>query len=108
MTLRQTFEGHVATIMRVRGLPRSEAEQLSFENTLIDHLNATRPDPLSDRCAYCGRPSESLLPIGVGERHTWLHQACWEQWRADRRAKAIAELAEAGVTARGLTKETTR
>jgi hypothetical protein len=97
MTLRQIFEAHLSTIMRVRGLPRREAEQAAFENTIVDHLNSSHPNTLSDRCAHCGRRSETLLPIGVGERHTWLHAACWEQWRGDRREKAISELAEAGI-----------
>ena len=37
----QIFEDHVANIMHVRGLSRSEAERFAFEAILIDHLNAT-------------------------------------------------------------------
>jgi hypothetical protein len=38
-----------------------------------------------------------LLPLGYGARHSWLHAGRRERWRDDRRAKAIAELASAGV-----------
>jgi hypothetical protein len=102
MDLRQAFDDNVGIVMRVRGLPRPEAEQAAFENTLVDHHNATLPDTPSDRRAHCGRRSETLLPIGIGERHTWLRAACWKQWRADRRAKAIAGLTEAGIQVRTL------
>ena len=72
----QIFEGHVANIMHVRGLSRSEAERFAYEAALIDWLNATHPDTLSDRCAHCGKrekPDAILLPIGVGVRG-----ACWQ------------------------------
>jgi hypothetical protein len=80
--LRQAFENRVDAIMRVRGLPRPEAERLAYEAALIEWLNATHPDTLSDRCAHCGEleePGATLLPIGVGSRHPWLHRDCWER-----------------------------
>jgi hypothetical protein len=64
--------------------------RFAFEAVLIDWLNATHPDKLSDRCAHCGkreRPDAVLLPIGVGIRHTWLHRNCWVAWRIQRRAR---------------------
>jgi hypothetical protein len=64
-------------------------------------LRRRHPNTDPNRCAHCGRdetPDAILLPIGVGGRHAWLHQDCWEPWRARRRARAIVELAEAGVT----------
>jgi hypothetical protein len=57
----------------------------------------TPPDTDPSRCAWCDRaetPDATLLPIGVGLRHAWLHRDCWEPWRTDRRAQATAELAE--------------
>jgi hypothetical protein len=89
--LRQLFESHVSIIMRVRGLPRAEAERAAYENTVVDHLNATFSGTDPSRCAHCGRSGETPLPIGAGERHVWLHRNCWELWRAaagkgDRRA----------------------
>lgn len=98
--LRQTFEGHVAIMMRMRGLSRFEAERAAFENTVVDHLNATHPDTLSDRCAHCGKcetPHAILLPIAVGVRHAWLHPACWAPWREGRRLKAEHDLVRLGV-----------
>jgi Protein of unknown function (DUF3631) len=35
------------------------------------------------RCALCGNPDfpgDALGPFGI-ERHTWLHQRCWPEWR---------------------------
>jgi hypothetical protein len=99
---RQAFEAKVARIMRIRGLPRSKAETAAFQIALIDRLNSTHPDMPSDRCAYCSRsetPDAILLPIGVSERHAWLHDRCWEAWRARRREAAIRELAAMGVAA---------
>ena len=82
--VRQIFEDHVANIMHVRGLSRSEAEPFAYENTIVDCLNATHPDTLSDRCAHCGkreRPDATLLLMGWGARHAWLHSDCWAAWR---------------------------
>jgi hypothetical protein len=98
--LRQAFEAAIARVMQIRGLPRREAEQAAFDIVLIDLLNASHPNSDSDRCAWCGTPETpgaALLPIGVGERHAWLHSDCQSPWRALRRSMAIAELAEAGV-----------
>lgn len=100
--LRQAFEDHVATVMRVRDLPRLEAERVAFGIVLTGRLNATHPNTPSGRCAHCGKPQTPaaiLLPIGAGERHAWLHRDCWGLWREQRRAETIAELAKAGVRA---------
>lgn len=88
--------------MRIRGQPRLEAERAAFENLLVAHLNRTFSDTRSDRCACCGRaeePSSTLLPIGVGIRHAWLHPDCWEAWRECRRTEAIGQLAAIGIAA---------
>jgi hypothetical protein len=80
----------------------AQAETAAFQIALIDRLNSTHPDMPSDRCAYCSRsetPDAILLPIGVSERHAWLHDRCWEAWRARRREAAIRELAAMGVAA---------
>jgi hypothetical protein len=97
---RRSFEAHVDTIMRMRGLPRLEAERTAFEITLVELLNTSHPDTPSDCCAHCGRPETpdaTLKPIGWGVRHAWLHDDCWEQWRTQRRIKAEDELARLGV-----------
>jgi hypothetical protein len=98
--LRRTFETCVAVIMRMRNLPRLEAERGAYEAVLIEFLNATHPDTPSNHCAHCGRPETPgavLQSIGWGVRHAWLHNDCWEQWRAGRRARAEDELARLGV-----------
>ena len=70
--------------MRARSLPRLEAERVAYEIVLVEFLNRTYPNTASDRCACCGRPETpdaTLLPIGVGARHAWLHDDCWAPWR---------------------------
>jgi hypothetical protein len=71
--------------MQIRGLPRREAERTAFDFILIEFPNRAQPDADPNRCASCGkseRPDATLLPFGVGVRHTWLHSDCWEAWRA--------------------------
>jgi hypothetical protein len=83
--------------MQIRGLPRREAERAAFDIILIEFLNRAQPDADPNRCASCGkseRPDATLLPFGVGVRHTWL---CWEAWRAQRRTEAIGRLAAIGI-----------
>jgi hypothetical protein len=97
---RQIFERHVATIMRARNVSRLEAERAAYEIVLIEQLNAIHPDTDPNRCAHCGKPetpAATLLPIGWGARHAWLHDGCWEPWREKRRAEAIAQLAAMGI-----------
>ena len=97
---RQAFEAEADRVARIRGLPPLEAGRAAYEIVLVARHNATHPDTPSDRCSHCGRPedpSSTLLPIGVGARHAWLHPDCWASWRERRRVEAIAVLAEAGV-----------
>jgi hypothetical protein len=93
---RRIFEDHIAKVMRVRDLPRLEAERIAFDNLVTERLNETHPDTDPSRCVHCGgaeTPSAPLLPIGAGARHVWAHSNCWSPWRERRRTEAIAELA---------------
>jgi hypothetical protein len=95
------FEERVSHVMRLRNLPRVEAERVAYEMVLVEFLNRNCADTPSDRCAWCGKPETRdsiLLPIGVGARHSWLHNCCWAEWREGRRAEAIAMLAGMGIT----------
>jgi hypothetical protein len=97
---RRIFDRQVATIMRKRGLPQLEAERAAYDIVLIERLNATHPDTDPSRCAHCGQTetqSNILPPIGVGDRHTWLHSGCWAPWRDRRRAEAVEQLAVMGI-----------
>jgi hypothetical protein len=88
------------TSCTVRGLSCSEAGRFAYEAALIDWLNAIHPDTLSDRCAHCGKRETrgaTLLPFGVGIRHTWLHSDCWTPRIEQRRAKAEENLAPLGI-----------
>jgi hypothetical protein len=98
---RRIFDRHVATIMRTRSLPQFEAERAAYDTVLTERLDATYPGIDPNRCAHCGRPetpSNILLPLGVGDRHAWVHDGCWTAWRERRRAGAIVALAAMGVT----------
>jgi hypothetical protein len=58
--------------MRIRGLPRLEAERAAFDIVLVELLNATHPSARPDRCTHCGRLETlgaTLLPFGGGIRH---------------------------------------
>jgi hypothetical protein len=88
--------------MRVRAMPRPEAERAAYEIVLVEFLNRTHPNTDPNRCAHCGAletPDVTLLPIGWGARHAWLHSGCWAPWREERRVKAIAELAAMKIAA---------
>jgi hypothetical protein len=86
--------------VKIRGLPRPDAELAAFDFVLVKFLNATHSDTDPDRCAHCSAPETpdaTLLPIGWGERHAWLHSGCLDPWRAQRRLRAEEELARLGV-----------
>ena len=56
------------------------------------------------RCAWCDEPDETswgtIVPFWTGSHgHTWLHHGCWDKWYGEREARAVEELAEAGVVA---------
>jgi hypothetical protein len=97
---RLAFEVEVVRVMQIRGLSRSDAELVAFENLVTERLNATHPDTPSDRCDYCSLAETQdsvLLPIGAGSRHAWLHGHCWAPWRERRRAEAIDQLVAMGI-----------
>ena len=82
------------------GADRDNARAQAFEGTLNLWLDreferTARTSSLWS-CAHCGRPEGDtvLLPIGWGDSHHWLHGACYEAWRAARRAKAVKALAQ--------------
>jgi hypothetical protein len=90
----------IETIITMRGLARPDAEREAFKHVLIEYSNETHPDTDPDRCAHCGgpeTPDATLLPIGWGDRHAWLHSGCLDPWRAQRRLKAEDGLARLGV-----------
>jgi hypothetical protein len=99
---RRIFEDHVATVMRLRGLLRPEAERVAYEIVLVDRLNDTHPNTPSNRCAWCGLTEAGpgdLRPFGTDTRGVaWLHpDLCWRLWSEKRRAEAVAALREIGI-----------
>jgi hypothetical protein len=87
---------HGANIRRV------EAEQLAL-NDAIQQWVSGNPAPAShprSGCVHCGlgdNPSDRLLPALTLDGHTWVHDQCWEDWRAERRRAAEVSLRDLGV-----------
>ena len=101
---RRKFDDRTIVVQRVRNLLEAEAERAAFDMVLVEFLNATHPDTDPNCCAWCGKsetPDTTLLPIGVGVRHTWLHRNCRAPWRIQRRAKAEDDLARLGIMKSG-------
>ena len=97
---RRLLAEKIETIVKMRGLPRPDAEAEAFRHIVVEYLNETLPNTDSRICAHCRGPNLPLtptLPFGVGERHAWLHQGCADPWRAVRRKAAIEALAVMGI-----------
>ena len=95
----KAFADATAAVLRVRNIPRVEAEKVAFLNTVAAFLDDNRPNTDPTSCAHCGsseRPNE-LRPMGGGIRHSWVHSDCWEAWSGHRRARAIEALAAMGI-----------
>ena len=56
------FEERVSHVMRLRNLPRVEAERVAYEMVLVEFLNRNCADTPSDRCAWCGTRDARLHP----------------------------------------------
>jgi hypothetical protein len=96
---RANFTTNVEAVLRVRDIPRVEAERVAFENTVTTFLDADRPNADLGFCIHCGSSAraDDLRPMGGGSRHSWVHQNCWQAWSERRREDAIAELAAMGI-----------
>jgi hypothetical protein len=87
--------------MQLRSMTRHDAERKAFRHLMVEYLNATHPNTDPNRCAHCGRfetPDQTLLPIGAGERHAWLHQCCRDRWAEAHRKAAVETLRNIGIT----------
>jgi hypothetical protein len=95
----KVYADNTTAILRVRNIPRAEAEKVAFLNTVTAFLDANRPNTDPTGCAHCGsseRPND-LRPMGGGARHSWVHGDCWETWSGQRRTRAIEALAAMGI-----------
>jgi hypothetical protein len=85
------------------GLRRPEAEELAFEQCVVEWLmrHSVRSNP--GTCLRCGRVEDEggmVLPFGIeASGHAWLHFDCWPAWYSQRKAIAIAALAAMGISA---------
>jgi hypothetical protein len=87
------------------GLTRSQAEERAVEFCIAMWLNRRPAESAPGHCAWCGRPEApggAVVPIGVGDFHTWLHPRCWPAWHRRRRADALAALRSMGIPVPGL------
>ena len=98
---RRLLSEKIETIVKVRDLPRPDAEAEAFRHIVIEYLNETHPKTDPGVCAHCRGPDLPLtpiLPFGIADRHTWLHQRCHDRWADRRRMEAVASLARMGIT----------
>jgi hypothetical protein len=89
----------VAEVDHGRSRPEAEAYALGCCITKWLDCNLTASSP--GRCIQCGGDghSDQLLPFGTERTgHVWLHAHCHAAWRDGRKAKAVAALAEFGVS----------
>jgi hypothetical protein len=99
---RRRLAEKIETIVTIRGLSQASAKAEAFKHVVIEYMDETHPDTDPRVCAHCHGPNLPLtptVPIGVGERHAWLHQRCWEPWSERRRAEAVVALAKMGIIA---------
>jgi hypothetical protein len=83
------------------GLPRPDAESRAFACCIVEWLNRNFVRSPPGRCLACSggdSVDDALLPRGVESTgHAWLHLRCWPEWRAARRAEAVAALEAMGI-----------
>jgi hypothetical protein len=97
---RRLLSEKIETIVKVRGLPRPDVEAEAFRHIVTEYLNETHPNTDPRVCAHCRGPDLPLtpiLPFGVGNHHSWLHQRCHDRWADRRRVEAVASLARMGI-----------
>jgi hypothetical protein len=101
---RRTYAEHLDARL-LQGCDPAEAQAAAFRDIVgvwfdRDFAEAARfASPAW--CAHCRAPKDVdnvLLPIGWGQRHVFVHDHCWEVWRAARRDKAMKTLAAYGIT----------
>src|SRR5215218_1555935 len=84
------------------GFSRSEAERLALEDA-VAHWLRLNPAPASNPrsgCAYCQcaeQLSNALIPLVTTGGHIWIHDRCWDAWRASRRTEAATALRRIGL-----------
>ncbi len=86
------------TRARAAGQPDDTADRSAWATCEVAYLDAARKPSAVGVCAECGLGGMSVLPFGVGDP-TWLHAACWWEWRAGVLTEARAALLAAGALA---------
>ena len=60
---RRLLAEKIETIVKMRGLPRPDAEAEAFRHIVIEYLNETHPNTDPRVCAHCRGPDLPLTPI---------------------------------------------
>jgi hypothetical protein len=85
-------------------LPREQAEARAFDWCVAEWLNRNFMCSPPESCFGCGgdeQPRDPLLPFGIGiDDSVWLHSRCQPAWYAGRKAEAISELVNMGISVR--------
>jgi hypothetical protein len=105
---RARFDERAGFLEHDGGWSSLEAEVQAFEQCIVEWLNVNPTFSLAGRCAWCGKaatPSVMVLPFGAGERHEWLHAACWAFWHQRRREEAAQALKEMGISVLAIAKQ---
>ena len=98
----QEFFGERAGIVEFDGgQSREQAEAAAFESCVTEWLSHHPVPSTPGRCLGCGQPEHThdrLALFGTeATGHAWLHNHCWSDWYAGRKADSATALAALGI-----------
>ena len=102
----QEFFGERAGIVEFDGgQSRVQAEAAAFESCVIEWMSRNPVPSTPGRCLGCGQPEHThdrLALFGTeATGHAWLHNHCWSDWYAGRKADSATALAALGIEESG-------
>ena len=82
-----------------------QAEAAAFESCVIEWMSRNPVPSTPGRCLGCGQPEHThdrLALFGTeATGHAWLHNHCWSDWYAGRKADSATALAALGIEESG-------
>ena len=102
----QEFFGERAGIVEFDGgQSRVQAEAAAFESCVTEWMSRNPVPSTPGRCLGCGQPEHThdrLALFGTeATGQAWLHNHCWSDWYAGRKADSATALAALGIEERG-------
>ena len=97
---RRLLAEKIETIVKMRGLPRPDAEAEAFRHIVIEYLNETHPATDPRVCAHCRGPDLPLTPILAvwGRRSSYVASSALSRpMGRGRRMAAVETLAAMGI-----------